>query len=171
MNTLDLGTLLQFPASTAPTVLTLLLCNSLGSPQVVFNRQNMNEKPTLPEPMADSRKLRKEYGAVCSGCVEHHPNRTASILLPHQRCRVCGYIDPRKRPDGMRVATKIAYFIQSPSKGVYVDSNAHGTHNFNPKIPTNQGEIFWIKPIAQERLEIIQMRVPDAFMTEDLLTV
>lgn len=40
-------------------------------------------------------RLRAAYGVPCDGCRQWHPGRIASILLPQQRCRVCGTIDQR----------------------------------------------------------------------------
>lgn len=38
------------------------------------------------------RERRVKFGQTCPTCPA---NRCASILLPGQRCRVCGYVDPR----------------------------------------------------------------------------
>lgn len=43
------------------------------------------------------RKLRSRFGVNCPRCNEKQPKRTPSILLPGQRCKVDGYIDPRPR--------------------------------------------------------------------------
>lgn len=43
------------------------------------------------------RELRERLGVNCPGCRVKEPKRTPSILLPQQRCKVCGYRDPRKR--------------------------------------------------------------------------
>lgn len=43
----------------------------------------------------DRRKRRAELGVSCPGCRVTQPKRTPTILLPGQRCRVCGYRDPR----------------------------------------------------------------------------
>lgn len=43
------------------------------------------------------RDRRAKYGVDCPGCRKKEPKRTPSILLPQQRCKVCGYRDPRKR--------------------------------------------------------------------------
>lgn len=45
------------------------------------------------------RKLRREHGVECPKCKQFRPKTNASILLPGQRCRVDGYIDPRPRID------------------------------------------------------------------------
>lgn len=48
--------------------------------------------------MREQRKeLRARLGVNCPGCRVKEPKRTPSILLPQQRCKVCGYRDPRKR--------------------------------------------------------------------------
>jgi predicted Zn-ribbon and HTH transcriptional regulator len=43
------------------------------------------------------RERREKYGQDCPGCVRDHPKRIPSILLPGQRCRVCGFVDKRER--------------------------------------------------------------------------
>jgi hypothetical protein len=47
----------------------------------------------------DKRDARKDYrqrvGVECPRCYSVRPNAHASILLPGQRCRVDGYVDPR----------------------------------------------------------------------------
>ncbi len=43
------------------------------------------------------RKRREEHGVNCPGCRRVQPKRIPSILLPQQRCKVCGYRDPRAR--------------------------------------------------------------------------
>lgn len=40
-------------------------------------------------------ELRERLGVDCSGCKVKEPKRTPTILLPGQRCKVCGYRDPR----------------------------------------------------------------------------
>lgn len=49
----------------------------------------------------DLRDLRRErrdkHGVECPGCISNHPKRDPTILLPQQRCKVCGYRDPRPR--------------------------------------------------------------------------
>ena len=42
------------------------------------------------------KEYRRKFGVECPQCPE---NRNPTILLPQQRCRVCGYIDPRSRQD------------------------------------------------------------------------
>lgn len=41
------------------------------------------------------RELRRELGVPCPQCAVARPRAAASILLPGQRCRVDGYVDPR----------------------------------------------------------------------------
>lgn len=41
------------------------------------------------------KRVRAAYGVECPECKRLQPKRSASILLPHQRCRVDGYVDPR----------------------------------------------------------------------------
>lgn len=49
----------------------------------------------------DVRQARKErrakLGVSCPGCPKIQPRRIPTILLPGQRCNVCGYRDERKR--------------------------------------------------------------------------
>ncbi|BBE09576.1 Uncharacterized protein MCB1EB_1527 [Mycoavidus cysteinexigens] len=46
--------------------------------------------------MRDDRNARRaKYGVDCPRCAEVRPRAPASILLPQQRCRVDGYVDPR----------------------------------------------------------------------------
>lgn len=40
---------------------------------------------------------RKTYGVPCPRCTELQPRRDATVLLPGQRCKVDGYVDPRER--------------------------------------------------------------------------
>lgn len=41
--------------------------------------------------------LRKRYGVPCPQCPTHRPKAQPSILLPQQKCKVDGYVDPRPR--------------------------------------------------------------------------
>lgn len=43
------------------------------------------------------RELRRRHGVDCPGCVRVQPKRTPTCLLPQQKCKVCGYRDPRPR--------------------------------------------------------------------------
>ena len=45
----------------------------------------------------ERRQRRAALGVDCPGCRKKEPKRTPTILLPQQRCRVCGYRDPRPR--------------------------------------------------------------------------
>lgn len=48
--------------------------------------------------LKDHRKmLRDKYGVVCPICKVNLPKANPSILLPQQKCKVCGYVDPRAR--------------------------------------------------------------------------
>lgn len=47
----------------------------------------------------ERRQRRAKYGINCPGCNVKEPKRTPTILLPAQRCKVCGYRDPRKREE------------------------------------------------------------------------
>ena len=42
------------------------------------------------------RQERRQHGVECPRCKQVRPKAHPSILLPGQRCRVDGYIDPRK---------------------------------------------------------------------------
>lgn len=46
------------------------------------------------------RQRRAEKGKPCLRCPEVQPKRIPTILLPGQRCKVCGFRDPRQRGDG-----------------------------------------------------------------------
>jgi hypothetical protein len=41
------------------------------------------------------RKMRAMYGVPCPRCNIVQPKRVPSILLPQQKCKVDGYVDPR----------------------------------------------------------------------------
>lgn len=41
------------------------------------------------------RSLRETFGQECPRCRIVRPKASPSILLPGQRCRVDGYVDPR----------------------------------------------------------------------------
>ncbi len=43
------------------------------------------------------QELRAKFGVKCPRCIVKFPKGNPSILLPQQRCKVCGYIDPRPR--------------------------------------------------------------------------
>jgi hypothetical protein len=43
----------------------------------------------------DRRKYRNANGVPCPKCKEVRQKAHASILLPGQKCRVDGYVDPR----------------------------------------------------------------------------
>lgn len=42
-----------------------------------------------------TRSLRSKYGVNCPQCAVKRPKAHPTILLPQQRCRVDGYVDPR----------------------------------------------------------------------------
>ena len=42
------------------------------------------------------REQRKKHGVPCPQCPLWRPKAQPSILLPGQRCKVDGYVDPRK---------------------------------------------------------------------------
>jgi rRNA maturation endonuclease Nob1 len=41
------------------------------------------------------RDKRRKEGVECIGCITRHPKRDPTILLPGQKCRVCGHKDER----------------------------------------------------------------------------
>lgn len=41
------------------------------------------------------KQQRRLFGVECPGCPKVQPKRDPTILLPGQRCRVCGYRDTR----------------------------------------------------------------------------
>lgn len=58
----------------------------------------MSEYGDLCKYLREQRKsLRRELGIDCPQCKVKQPKRTPTILLPGQRCKVCGYKDPRQR--------------------------------------------------------------------------
>lgn len=48
------------------------------------------------------RQMRAKWGLNCVGCPKVQPKRTPTILVPGQRCKVCGYTDPREVPDEVK---------------------------------------------------------------------
>lgn len=48
---------------------------------------------------ADLANRRQRFGVNCPRCREKQPKRTPTILLPGQRCKVDGYIDPRSKEE------------------------------------------------------------------------
>ncbi len=42
------------------------------------------------------KKERRGLGIPCPQCNVFQPKRNPTILMPGQKCRVCGYVDPRK---------------------------------------------------------------------------
>lgn len=48
--------------------------------------------------LRDHKKaIRDKYGVNCPQCSIKRPKAHPSILLPRQRCKVDGYVDPRPR--------------------------------------------------------------------------
>lgn len=45
------------------------------------------------------RDVRTRLGINCPVCTVNLPKACPTLLLPRQRCRVCGYRDPRTRQD------------------------------------------------------------------------
>lgn len=54
------------------------------------------------EMTARRRAFRDQYGVRCPRCPVVQPKREPTILLPQQRCKVCGYRDPRPRIDAAK---------------------------------------------------------------------
>lgn len=54
----------------------------------------------------DKRTLRQQFGVDCPGCAIKRPKANPTILLPEQRCKVCGYRDPRPRTAENSLFTK-----------------------------------------------------------------
>lgn len=46
------------------------------------------------------REQRRKFGLPCPVCTEKLPRAQPTIMLPGQRCRVCGYVDKRARKGG-----------------------------------------------------------------------
>lgn len=56
----------------------------------------MSECAEIYGAMKDARKhLRTVLGVNCPECVRLIPRACPSILIPGQRCRIHGYVDPR----------------------------------------------------------------------------
>lgn len=56
----------------------------------------MSEIGELYGAMRDHKqRLRAKYGVNCPQCAIKRPKTNPTILLPQQRCRVDGYVDPR----------------------------------------------------------------------------
>lgn len=43
------------------------------------------------------RELKAKHGIDCPGCVVARPKATPTRMLPGQKCKVCGHVDPRPR--------------------------------------------------------------------------
>jgi hypothetical protein len=58
----------------------------------------MGDMGDLYNDLKQGRKtLRDKHGVDCPRCPQVRPKATPSILLPQQRCKVDGYVDPRPR--------------------------------------------------------------------------
>jgi hypothetical protein len=56
----------------------------------------MSEATEIFGILKDHKKaLRAKYGINCPQCAIKRPKAHPTILLPQQRCRVDGYVDPR----------------------------------------------------------------------------
>ncbi len=62
----------------------------------------MGDMGELFKDFREQRKaLRAKHGVRCPGCQKLQPKREPTVLLPGQRCKVCGYQDPRPRLDDL----------------------------------------------------------------------
>ncbi|MHB8284376.1 MAG: hypothetical protein ACYDD1_06840 [Caulobacteraceae bacterium] len=70
---------------------------------------------------AGKKALRAKYGIDCPMCRQVRPRASPTLLLPQQRCKVDGYVDPRPRlsdaqfqeETGFRkVSTEEDYFLK-----------------------------------------------------------
>ena len=61
------------------------------------------------------RELKDKFGVDCPGCRKKEPKRTPTILLPGQRCKVCGYRDPRPRTEDNSIFMPRPADPQSPT--------------------------------------------------------
>jgi hypothetical protein len=43
------------------------------------------------------KERRRAFGVPCPGCNIKQPKREPTIMLPGQRCKVCGHVDRRPR--------------------------------------------------------------------------
>ena len=58
----------------------------------------MSEYGELCRDMREFKRHRRlKFGVECPQCKIVRPKTNASILLPQQKCRVDGYVDPRPR--------------------------------------------------------------------------
>lgn len=58
----------------------------------------MGDMGDLFNAMRDEKKrLRAKFGVACPQCRVKQPRREPTIMLPGQRCKVDGYVDPRPR--------------------------------------------------------------------------
>jgi hypothetical protein len=56
----------------------------------------MSEQAEIYGAMKDHKKaIRAKFGVNCPQCAIKRPKAYPTILLPQQRCRVDGYVDPR----------------------------------------------------------------------------
>lgn len=60
----------------------------------------MGEQAEIWKDLRNERsERRKRLGVNCPGCPKVQPKRIPTLLLPGQRCKVCGHVDRRKRDD------------------------------------------------------------------------
>lgn len=58
----------------------------------------MSEYAELCRDMRDhKRKVKGEFGVLCEGCKIARPKAHPTIMLPKQKCKVCGHKDNRPR--------------------------------------------------------------------------
>lgn len=55
----------------------------------------------VPQSLLDrnerKRVMRVNHGVNCPGCLLKHPKRNPTLLMPGQKCKWCGHLDPRER--------------------------------------------------------------------------
>ncbi len=58
----------------------------------------MSDYGDLCRELREQKKaLRRDHGIDCPQCNVKEPKRIPTILLPGQKCKVCGYKDQRER--------------------------------------------------------------------------
>lgn len=58
----------------------------------------MSDYGDMCRDIRDARRIaRAKHGVPCPVCTEKLPRAHPTILLPQQRCRIHGYVDPRPR--------------------------------------------------------------------------
>lgn len=58
----------------------------------------MSEYAELCRDMRDhKREMKDKFGVLCEGCKIKRPKAHPTIMLPQQKCKVCGHKDNRPR--------------------------------------------------------------------------